>query len=161
MDSPKITLKETKKFGKGVFARSNIKKGELVASFDGKKYDDDFEDWTKDLQTHTIQFAKTKWRDSKGIARYINHSCDPNCGIKRLFDVVAMRDIKKGEQITWDYEMTEKSDWFRMKCKCGSQLCRKVIGNYKNMPLDVRKRYKGFISKWLLPKPRKKKVPNS
>lgn len=157
MDSPKITLKKTKKFGKGVFAKASIKKGELVASFDGEKYDDDFDGWNQDLQIHTIQFAKARWRDSKGIARYINHSCDPNCGIKRLFDVVAMRDIKKGEQITWDYEMTEKSDWFRMKCKCGSPLCRKVIGHFKNMPQSVRKRYKGYISKWLLPKPRMRK----
>lgn len=149
MDNRKVALRRTKKFGKGVFAKSPIIKGELIAKFDGTIYDDDFEEWTRDLQNHTIQVGRSRWRDSKGLARFINHSCDPNCGIKGLYNVVAMRDIKKGEQITWDYEMTEKSDWWRMRCKCGSPLCRKWIGNYKNMPKKIRQKYKGFISRWL------------
>ncbi len=156
MDNPKISLKNTRKYGKGVFANSDIKKGEIIARFDGTIYDDDFEDWTRDLQTHTIQIGPNKWRDSKGLARYINHSCEPNCGIRGLWTVVAMRDIKKGEQITWDYEMTEKSDWWRMRCRCGSDLCRKVIGNYKNMPRPIRAKYKGYISTWLTKKRRKR-----
>lgn len=150
MDNPKVIVVKTKKYGKGVFADKLIKKGEVVAAFDGKIYDDDFDDWTDDLLNHTIQFAKTKWRDSKGVARYLNHSCDPNCGIKKLFKVVAMRDIQPGEEITWDYEMTEKSDWWRLKCKCGTPICRKVIGNYRNMPKKIRQKYKGYISDWLL-----------
>lgn len=152
MDNPKAAVRRTKKYGKGVYASKYIKKGEEIASFDGPIFDNDFDDWTEDLLQHAIQFEKAKWRDSKGIARWINHSCDPNCGIKKLFKVVAMRDIFAGEQITWDYEMTEKSSWFRMKCRCGSTLCRKVIGNYKNMPAKTRKKYKGYISEWLLPR---------
>lgn len=152
MDNPKVSVRRTKKYGRGVYAKAPIKKGEVIAIFDGRRFDDDFDGWTEDLLMHAIQYDKAKWRDSKGIARLINHSCDPNCGIKKLFQVVAMRDIAKGEQVTWDYEMTEKSDWFRMKCKCGALGCRKVIGNYKNMPRKIRKKYKGFISKWLLRK---------
>lgn len=152
MDNRKVAVKRTKKYGRGVFALAPIRQGEVIAVFDGKIYDDDYAPWTKDLQTHTIQFGPAIWRDSKGCARYINHSCDPNCGIKGLFKVVAMRPIEKGEQITWDYEMTEKSDWWQMKCKCGSPLCRKVIGNYKNMPKAIRKKYKGYISDWLVKK---------
>ena len=150
MDNPKIVIVQTKKYGKGVFALKPIKKGEVVAVFDGKIYDDDFDGWTKDLLNHAIQFDKSCWRDSKGAARYINHSCDPNCGIKKLFKIVAMRNIEAGEEITWDYEMTEKSDWWKLRCKCGSPICRKIIGNYKNMPKKIRQKYKGFISDWLL-----------
>lgn len=158
MDNPKVSLRRTKKFGgKGVFANQPIRKGEVIAIFDGPIYDDDFEGWTRDLQNHTIQIGKAKWRDSKGLARFINHSCDPNCGIKGLNKVVAMRDIEKGEQITWDYEMTERSDWWRMRCKCGSPLCRKVIGNYDNMPLEIRRKYKGYISTWLTGRRTKRK----
>jgi uncharacterized protein len=150
MDSKKVRVQRTKKFGRGVFAHKSIRKGTVIAVFDGPIYDDRFEGWTKDISNHVIQFNKNKWRDSKGIARFINHSCDPNCGIKGLFKVVAMRGIKKGEQITWDYEMTEKSWWWRLKCRCGSPLCRKKIGNYARLPMSARKRYKGFISEWLL-----------
>ncbi len=152
MDHPKIKLKKTGRYGRGVFATQKIRKGEVVSVFDGEIYDGDFEPWTNDLYNHTIQFAKDKWRDSKGLARWLNHSCEPNCGIRRLFCVVAMRDIKKGEEITWDYEMTEKNPHWKMKGKCGSDMCRGVIGNYKNMPKAIRKKYGNFISSWLRPK---------
>tara|TARA_B100000609_G_scaffold199687_1_gene206536 strand:+ start:12736 stop:13254 length:519 start_codon:yes stop_codon:yes gene_type:complete len=149
MDSSKIQLKKTKKYGLGVFASKPIKKGEVLAEFDGKIYDEDFEDWTTDLQNHTVQCGPERWRDSKGWARYFNHSCEPNCGIRGLYKIVAMRDIKKGEHLTWDYEMTEKSDWWRMRCRCGSPLCRKRIGNFENLPEERRQSYRGFISWWL------------
>lgn len=152
MDHSGLYLRQTKKFGKAVYTNRKIKKGELVAKFDGNIYDNDFEDWTRDLQNHTIQCGKNRWRDSKGLARYMNHSCEPNCGVRGLYRIVAMRDIQKGEQITWDYEMTEKSDWWKLKCKCGSKECRKVIGNYKNMPKRIREKYRGFISRWLTKK---------
>src|SRR5690606_33439132 len=130
MDHPNIKVRNTRKYGKAVFATGNIRKGEVISTFNGRIYDHKFDKWTKDLLTHAVQIGRSMWRDSLGSARYINHSCEPNCGIKGLFTVVAMRDIRKGEEITWDYEMTEKSWWFRMKCKCGTEACRKIIGNY-------------------------------
>jgi len=103
------------------------------------------------IRDHAIQYEESVWRDSDGLARIANHSCEPNCGIKKKFNMVAMRDIKKGEWITWDYEMTEDSDW-RMECKCRTPSCRKLIGAFRNMPEKVRKEYKGYISEWLLEK---------
>jgi len=150
MDNIKAVVKETEKFGKGVFADKKILKGEVVAEFDGPIYDWDYEGWNQELYDHVIQFEEKKWRDSKGIARWINHSCNPNCGIKELFKVTAMRNIMPGEEITWDYEMTEKHPWWRMKCECGNVNCRKEIGNFENMPKKVRDGYKGYISEWLL-----------
>lgn len=157
MDNPKAVVHQTKKYGKAVFALKSIKKGEEIASFDGQICDNNFDGWTDDLRNHAIQIGKNRWRDSFGIARYINHSCDPNCGIKGLYKVVAMRDIEKGEELTWDYEMTEKNTWWRMKCKCGSSLCRKVIGNYSRMPKKIREKYKGYISKWIVDSEKRKK----
>ncbi len=154
-DNPKVRRRHTRKYGQGVFAVKPIRRGEVIAVFDGPVLDEDFDNWTPDLLSHAIQFEKEKWRDSVGLARSINHSCDPNCGIKNLFEIVAMRPIKAGEQVTWDYEMTEKSTWWRMKCKCGSPLCRGRIGNFKNLPRSRRKKYAGFISEWLL-RPRRK-----
>jgi len=152
MDNPKAFVKRTRKFGRGAFAKQAIRRGELIAAFDGAVYDGEFDDWTDDLLNHVIQIGKEKWRDSKGIARLLNHSCDPNCGIKGLTRIVAMRDIAAGEQLTWDYEMTEKSSWWRLRCRCGSDLCRKRIGNYSNLPRAVRRKYRGYISRWLLSK---------
>lgn len=157
MDNPKVKVRRTGKYGRGVYAVKPIRKGEVIAAFDGPVFDGDFEAWTEDLLAHAIQIGPELWRDSVGIARLINHSCDPNCGIKKRTHIVAMRPIAAGEQITWDYEMTEKSDWMRMRCRCGSPLCRKVIGNYNNMPRRIRNKYRGYISSWLTSKPKKKK----
>lgn len=137
------------KFGRAVFAKKKIRKGEVVAVFDGPIYDDLFDGWTDDLLNHAIQIGPALWRDSLSPARLINHSCEPNCGIKNRIKVVAMRSILPGEEITWDYEMTEKNPWWKMRCRCGTASCRKVIGNYKNMPRAVREKYRGFISDWL------------
>jgi len=152
MNAAKVRVKNTKKYGRGVFATRNVRKNEVVAVFDGPIYDEKFDGWTNEINNHVMQFKKNAWRDSLGPARYINHSCEPNCGIKDLFKVVAMRSIKKGEEITWDYEMTENSWWWRLKCRCGSAICRKIIGRYKNLPESLRKKYKGYISEWLLKK---------
>lgn len=149
MDNKKVKVRKSNT-GLGVFALVEIQKDEIICMFDGEIYTE-HDIWTDDLLDHTVQFADTKWRESKGIARCLNHSCDPNCGIKELFKVVAMRDIKKGEELLWDYEMTEKNEYnWRMNCKCGTKICRGVIGNYKYMPLNIRKKYKGYISEWLL-----------
>ena len=149
MDNAKAKVRHTRKYGRGVYATARIRKGEEIASFDGPFYDDDFDDWTPDLLNHAIQCGPALWRDSKGIARILNHSCDPNCGVRGKFKLVAMRDISIGEQLTWDYEMTENSDWWLLRCRCGSKLCRKRIGRFDRMPAEVRRKYRGYISWWL------------
>ena len=152
MDHYNAEVRATKSLGKGVYARGPIRAGEVVAEWDGLIYDVDFEGWNDELENHVIQFAPHKWRDSTGIARYLNHSCVPNCGIKELFKIVAMRDIRADEELTWDYDMSEANQDYpwQMQCKCGARSCRKVIRGYRQLPAAERKKYAGFISEWLL-----------
>jgi len=155
-DNPKVELKNHDKFGKGVFAKEKIVKGEIVAVCDGKIYTAKKasllpNDAPQKIREHVIQFAKDKYRHSNSIVRYINHSCNPNCGIKEKFVIVAMRDIEKGEELTWDYDMSENSDWI-MKCNCGSKDCRKILRGYRYLPEYMRIKYKGYISDWLINK---------
>lgn len=70
---------------------------------------------------------------------------------KVLLGLVAMKDIKKGQELVWDYDMTEDSDW-RMECLCETPSCRKVIGSFSLVPDTVRQAYKGYISDWLVEK---------
>src|SRR3989344_7054225 len=152
MDNPKVILKETKTYGKGLFAKKPIKMGEIIAELDGRIYKaEKCSLLLKDIADHAVQFSQKKWRDSKGFARYINLSCNPNCGIKGKFKIMAIRNIKKGEELTFDYEMSEDSDW-RMKCRCNKKNCRKIIGAFKNLPESIRKKYKNYISEWLIKK---------
>jgi len=149
MDNPKVELKASSLGGQGVFARQRIEAGEVIAEFDGEIYPFTYPGWTEDLLNHTVQFERFRFRDATGLARYLNHSCEPNCGIKDLFKIVAMRPIDPGEEVTFDYEMTEDSEWWRMRCQCGTPSCRRIIGAYRSMPPEVRARYRGFISEWL------------
>jgi uncharacterized protein len=149
VDNYKITL-ESMELGKGIIALEPIMKNEVIAAFDGEIYPARraSELFPKDIRDHAIQIGPNKWRDSNGVARFVNHSCDPNLGYRGLNTLVAMRDIEAGERLTSDYEMTERSDW-RMRCLCGTPSCRGVIGTYDNMPEEVKRRYGNYISEWL------------
>lgn len=154
MDNSKVEIRDKNKFGKGLFAKEDIEKGELIADWTGgkiytaKKATDLPNDPPDFIQTHAIQFADDKYIDYTGIGRYFNHSCVPNCGFKGKFKVVSMIKISKGEELTMDYEMVEDSDW-RMECLCGSKNCRKIIGAFSNLPESTRRKYNGYISSWL------------
>ena len=100
----KFVITETNQYGLGLFASHNIQKGTMLAIFNGETYEAEQcsklpNDPPRLIRDHAIQYAEHKWRDSKSAARLANHSCEPNCGIKDLFTIVAMRDIKKGEEI--------------------------------------------------------------
>ncbi|CAH0491350.1 unnamed protein product [Peronospora effusa] len=70
-----------------------------------------------------------------GWARFINHSCDPNCRVEK-WDVngeercaiFALRDIVAGEELTFDYKFESFSKAEITECLCGAPTCRKVIG---------------------------------
>jgi SET domain-containing protein len=151
MDNPKVKVDQNR-FGKCLIAVERIAKDEVIGEFDGEIFEaENTAALPKDVADHAVQFEEHKWKESEGVARYINHSCEPNCGISGLFTLVAMRDIQAGEELLWDYDMTEDSDW-RMECKCGIPSCRKIIGAFGIMPESTRKKYKGYISDWLVKK---------
>ena len=66
---------------------------------------------------------------------YMNHSCDGNIGFNDNGDFIALRDIKKGEELSYDYGLAESNPRFKMACTCGSKKCRKLVtGNdWKNL----------------------------
>ena len=68
-----------------------------------------------------------------------NHSCDPNTGYRGL-DVIALRDIAPGEELTLDYETFCNEDMAPFDCNCGSSCCRgRVTGKHGNS-VDMRER---------------------
>jgi SET domain-containing protein len=130
--------------GKGAFALRAIKKGERLIEYTGERiphpvadarYDDDTMD-----EHHTFLFSVTSrtvidaTRDGNE-SRYINHSCDPNCESEvekgRVY-IFALRDIRKGEELHYDYayersgDETEKEE-AQYRCRCGTKICRGSI----------------------------------
>jgi hypothetical protein len=159
----KVRRSETNVYGFGVFAAEDIPAGTVIAEFDGG-----FADADNALSLpisrqgfdgrHAVQCAERVWRDGNvdGIARYIAHSCSPNCGIKGYFKIVTKRDIPVGEELTWDYAMTEDSELPDMKCLCRKINCRGKIKSFSGMTPTERAEFihlnRGFISTWLVKK---------
>lgn len=90
-------------------------------------------------------------------ATLINHSCDANCGIKDneygAYDFYAVKPIKTGEQLTWDYGCAEfetltANDIFK-DCLCGSDKCRKGRMAFKIAKKDLKVLYGEYIANYL------------
>ena len=79
----------------------------------------------------------------------INHSCNPNCGMGNASMVVAMRQINPGEELTFDYAMSDSSDYDEFVCHCKHSRCRGMIrGSDWKLP-EVQQRYRGFFSPYI------------
>ncbi len=134
-----------------------IKKEELVADYSkgfGKYVNSkEADELYKKGWDHMIQvdddlfFAATK-KDEFEEADYINHSCNPNCGIKNKLEIVAMRDIEPGEEINIDYAMMESSE-YSFKCNCGATNCRVIVTGNDWEIKELQERYKGYFSDYL------------
>lgn len=139
--------------GCGVIAKEEIAKGEVVLVYGGIIVPKgEIMDYTNTVSELGIQvndgffICPTSKEDSKIGA--LNHSCDPNCGFKDNITVVAMRDIKPGEELTVDYAMME-SHRFTFDCACGSHFCRKKLTPDDWKISDLQKRYKDYFSPYL------------
>jgi SET domain-containing protein len=142
--------------GKGVFAIKPIKKGEIISIWGGvivseKEFKRLLRKSFKNIEHYATEVAKGFYLISSRNGRledddFFNHSCNPNAGIKGHILMVAMRNIKKGEEITYDYAMTDAGSFSSFRCKCGAKNCRKIITScdWKN-PL-LQKKYKGYFS---------------
>lgn len=63
------------------------------------------------------------------LSDFLNHSCDPNCGLRDALTMVAATDIAVGTELTIDYAYWEPDEeWvLRAGCRCGARSCRKVV----------------------------------
>ena len=117
----------------GLSAAVNIKKGSKIIQYKGKKVSTNItaKDSKYDNEKEIYLFSLSKNFDLDGdfkfnTARLINHSCSPNCEVwennKQLW-VFASRDIKKNEELTYDYGFSFDKDYKQYVCKCGEKNC--------------------------------------
>lgn len=118
-----IIIKKSKIIGKGVFVNRDFKKGEVILRWNPKLIKkSDIENLSKKDKTY-IEKIDNKFYIMQPPERFVNHSCEPNTNAKNKSDV-AIRDIKKGEEITSNYSNQGMESF---KCKCGSKKCRGII----------------------------------
>jgi hypothetical protein len=89
-----------------------------------------------------IQVSRYGWLyPAKGSAGwYLNHSCVPTCGIRGRH-IVALRGLGEGEEITIDYATTNADSKWRMRCRCGSNGCRRIIRSVQHLSPALFRKY--------------------
>ena len=158
---PRIIVKNSRIHGRGVYAARPLKAGENIIEYRGEripwKEADRRPPSNPEDPYHTFFFSlddqKTVIDAGVGgnAARWINHSCDPNCeteetGDGRVF-IQAIRDIRPGEELNYDYSLTIEERLTptlrkNYECRCGSKNCRgTMLGlSKRQMPKTAKSR---------------------
>jgi uncharacterized protein len=152
--SPKIAPRDKPLMGKAVYCVEPIEAGEFVCLIGGETLSlQDAHAMPHDERRQCLQVEEDTvlWISDyvETTPDWINHSCDPNIGVSGQISFVAMRDIAVGEEICFDYAMTDGSPIDEFACGCNSPSCRKTVtGNDWRDPA-LQKRYRGFFSAYL------------
>jgi len=157
--SPKTEVRESKIHGRGLFARADVAKGEIVAVKGGHIVDREMlhREITPRLGSVEIQIgddlfiAPVSDNERELSMLYTNHSCDPNIGLRGEITFVAMRDIAAGEELTHDWAMTDDDD-YSAECNCGAHNCRKTLTGKDWQRPELQKKYAGYFSAYLAEK---------
>lgn len=146
---PPVYLKETPDRGYGVFAARDFSAGEIITEFTGPRVRiEQMEGIPQEVWDHLLNVGKDDYLIPREPEARTNHSCDPNAGIVNDVFLEAMRHIAKDEEITFDYSTTTFDDW-HMECRCGSPLCRGLIGRYRDLPESLKAKYSKYTPDWL------------
>ena len=141
---------------KGLYAAKDIKDRTRIIEYKGKiltkkqvelnpKFDNDKAIYLFNLNKKYDLDGDFKYN----TARLINHSCDPNCevdGVGLKLWIYAIKDIKKNEELTYDYGFSFDKDYRDFPCRCGAKKCVGFIVNSQ--------------SRWRIKKSKKRKSTN-
>ncbi len=142
MTAVKFITQETPK-GKGVFTSAPIRAREFLFSFRGSGPLLTYQEMKKlSRETPCLQIGHDKYIwTTQSPQRYVNHSCEPNTGLRNLTELYALRDIKAGEEVTCDYSATMDEDDWEMDCLCDAPTCRGRIRDFKYLARELQQRY--------------------
>lgn len=138
----RLTFRPSKIHGWGLFAQEPVSKDEMVIEYVGELIGNALAD-VREARYEAVGIGSSYLfrvdaefvvdATKKGnIARFMNHSCDPNCTAKvveyqggKKIAVFADRSIGIGEEITYDYKFPYEED--KIPCHCGSDMCKKYL----------------------------------
>ena len=147
---PKTTRRRSKLHGWGVFASESINKNTFVIEYTGELISNNVSDAREDTYLNEgciwVFRVNRAWSRDAHVggnnARFINHSCAPNCEPIAYGDhiwIVAVRRIRPDEELAYDYaiELDEPHTPARKRrfpCACGAKRCRGSILKPKRQP---------------------------
>ena len=125
----------------GCYTTAAVRKGMCVAEYTGPRLSKDEADAANEESPITYLFGLGEGSvviDGHCMAMFINHSCDPNCETEEIRGRVwikAIRNIKAGEEITYDYCLYDGGG-DEAQCNCGAKKCRGTMYS----PEEIRRR---------------------
>lgn len=147
--SKKLEVKPSKIHGTGLFLKESFVKGAFIARIPGKlsTVKRQLLNTPEEALMHPnwVGISMSYWIDPDIPFKYLNHSCDPTCGIKEKTNLYALRNLKAGDEVTIDYSTIEGNPYWQIKCSCGLKNCRRIIRSIAYLPKSNFKKYYPFI----------------
>jgi uncharacterized protein len=154
--TPKVKVITSSIDRRGVFCVRPIRKGEVLAIYGGfviaqKEYDALERRKFRQIADYATPVTEGFYLVSNKAGRledddFFNHSCEPNAGIKGHIVMVAMRNIRKGEEVTYDYCMSDAGFDYAFDCLCKQPSCRGMIRGSDWKKPALQKKYQGYFS---------------
>jgi SET domain-containing protein len=151
--NPKCEARENSRGGCGVYARKPVLRGELISMWGGRIiHREDLDPSMPRFTQRVLQMDEELYlltAQEKEDTDCFNHSCDPNLGFSGQIGLLALRDIPAGEELTFDYAMSDGAAYDEFECQCGAASCRsRVTGNDWKLP-ELWRKYDGYFSPYL------------
>jgi hypothetical protein len=135
--------------GFGINIGENAKKGELISRIKGEiKFKVNKSKRDALAYPNWVGIKKDHWIDPDKPYKFLNHSCNPTAGIKGSLSLVALRDLKEGEEVTIDYSTIEGDPRWELKCMCGEKNCRGTIRSIHFLPEKYFISYLPYVSSY-------------
>jgi hypothetical protein len=138
--------------GIGIFAVRSVRKGEVLLQLNGDIISLEDSIALGEDECYSVQVEAREYIQPGAPARFINHSCDPNCGLTGDLFLVAICDIGKDEELFFDYSTTMLERRWEMDCKCGTAICRGRIRDFDTLPENLQQHYRslGIVQPFIL-----------
>jgi hypothetical protein len=128
------------RFGRGLFADEAIAKGATILRLCGPELALNEVRALGAAAANALQIGINRYLCLDEPGRFANHSCVPNAAVVEDRRLVAIREIRAGEEICFDYSTTVSDGW-TMECRCGAPECRGRIVAFQLLPEPLRRRY--------------------
>lgn len=127
--------------GLGLFVGRSFTAGEEILQFTGPHISLAEAIAKGETEDNPLQIGIDLYIDLEAPGVFVNHSCEPNAGIVRSRVLVALSDIRAGQEVRYDYSTTIDENLWTMACRCGAKSCRGLVQDFRLLSPELKASY--------------------